>query len=93
MRLTSWFGFPRKPWEELDKIITSRKTKQTWESGEMEVIDPYSSNPKSFFRRPLVKQGVVRYIGIGRDKSLEESNECHYVWTDQTAERNQKAAW
>lgn len=42
----SILGFPRKPWEELERIITSGTTKKTWETGEMDAVDPYSKDLK-----------------------------------------------
>lgn len=35
-------GFPRKPWEEFEKIIVSESTAETWSTGKKKAIDPFS---------------------------------------------------
>jgi hypothetical protein len=35
------FGFPKKSWDELGRIVVSTETKRDFERGEMEPIDPF----------------------------------------------------
>ena len=34
-------GFPRKSWEEFERVIVSGDTKKTWETGIKEAVDPF----------------------------------------------------
>lgn len=38
------FRFPRRPWEVIDRMITTEETKETWKTGNMEIIDPFKKN-------------------------------------------------
>jgi hypothetical protein len=34
-------GFPRKPWEEFERVIVSGDTQKTWATGVKEAVDPF----------------------------------------------------